>query len=235
MTKVRKQVPALAALVDFWWHGVQRDVQPFNRSPTWRQWVHECVLPLVSWEHHVAHTRCTRRKAKLRQALEGVSATFHTHAITTQLAPRVLEEWKAWAVQRTKAFQRTSSAVEGRNGSLSHMHQNHRGLPRRRYKVWTIVHTFDCRAADGTTPAARFVRRTFPDLFATVFSHIEALPQPRRRTHQGALCHCSHYVSRFKWIPVSISDSVEFFDPLENQRSINSSGMKNPLIFQGVD
>ena len=187
MPKVRRQVPALAALVDFWWHGVQRDLQPFNLSPTWRQWVHECLLPLVYWEQHVAHTRCARRKAKLRQALEGVAATFHTHAITTQLAPRVLEEWKAWAIQRTKAFQRTSSAVEGRNGYLAQMQHNHRGLPKRRYKVWTILHNFDCRALDGTTPASRFFRRTFPDLFETVLSHIEVLPQPRRRKHQIAL------------------------------------------------
>ena len=88
-----------------------------------------------------------------------------------------------------KAFQRTSSAGEGRNGYLSPMHQNHRGLPRRRYKVWTILHNFDCRASDGTTPASRFFRRAFPDLFETVFSHIEALPQPRRRKHQVALSH----------------------------------------------
>lgn len=189
MTKVRKQVPALAALVDFWWQGVQQDVEPFLLSPMWRRWVHECLLPLVSWEHHAAHTRCARRKAKIRQALEAVQATFQTHTITKQLAPQVLEEWKAWAIQRTKAFQRTSSAVEGRNGSLSHMHQNHRGLPRRRDKVWTILHNFDCRAADGTTPASRFFRRTFPDLFETVLSHIEALPQPRRRKHQVALSH----------------------------------------------
>jgi Family of unknown function (DUF6399)/IclR helix-turn-helix domain len=189
MTKVRKQVPALAALVDFWWQGVQRDLEPCFLSPTWRSWVHECLLPLVYWEHHTAHTRCARRKAKLRLALEAVSATFHTHAITKQLAPQVLEEWKAWAVQRTKAFQRTSSAVEGRNGYLSQMQHNHRGLPRRRYKVWTILHNFDCRASDGTTPAARFFRRTFPDLFETVLSHIEALPQPRRRKHDVALSH----------------------------------------------
>jgi len=149
--------------------------------------VHECLLPLVYWEHQAAHTRCARRKAKLRKALESVQATFHTHAITTQLAPRVLEEWKAWALQRTKAFQRTSSAVEGRNGYLSQMQHNHRGLPKRRYKVWTILHNFDCRALDGTTPASRFFRRTFPDLFETVLSHIEALPQPRRRKHQIAL------------------------------------------------
>src|SRR4029450_13675202 len=35
---------------------------------------------------------------------------------------------------RVKAFQRASSAVEGRNGSLSQMHHNHRGLPKQRYK-----------------------------------------------------------------------------------------------------
>jgi len=189
MTKVRKQVPALAALVDCWWQGVQQALEPCLLSPMWKRWVHECLLPLVYWEYHAAHTRCARRKAKLRQTLEAVQATLHTHAITTQLAPRVLEAWKAWATQRTKALQRTSSAVEGRNGSLSQMHQNHRGLPRRRYKVWTIVHNFDCRAADGTTPASRFFRQTFPDCFETVLSHIEALPQPRRRKHQVALCH----------------------------------------------
>ena len=187
MTKVGKQVPALAALVDFWWQGVHQDLEPFLLAPKWRRWVHEGLLPLVYWEHQVAHTRCARRKAKIRQALEAVQASFHTHVITTQLAPWVLEEWKAWAVQRTKAFQRTSSAVAGRNGYLSQMQHNHRGLPRRRYKVWAILHNFDCRALDGTTPASRFFRRAFPDLFETVLSHIEALPQPRRRKHSVAL------------------------------------------------
>jgi len=43
--------------------------------------------------------------------------------------------------------------------------------------------------SDGTTPAARFFRRTFPDLFETVLSRIDALPQARRRKHQVALGH----------------------------------------------
>jgi hypothetical protein len=79
--------------------------------------------------------------------------------------------------------------VEGRNGYLSQMQHNHRGLPTRRCKAWTVLHNFDCRAFDGTTPASRFFRRAFPDLFETVLSHIEALPQPRRRKHQVALNH----------------------------------------------
>jgi hypothetical protein len=189
MQKVRKQIPALAALVDYWWQGVRQDLEPFLLSPLWRQWVHECLLPLVYWEHQIAHTRCPRRKAKMAQALEAVRAAFDTHVITRQLVPRVLADWHAWATDRVNVFRRASSAVEGRNGSLSQMHHNHRGLPKGRYKVWTVLHNFDCRAADGTTPAARFFGRSFPDLFETVLSHIEALPQPRRRKRQIALSH----------------------------------------------
>ena len=125
----------------------------------------------------------------MQEALEAVRSAFERHAITQRLAPQVLAAWTAWATARVKALQRASSAVEGRNGSLSHMHHNHRGLPKQRSKVWTILHHFDGRASDGTTPASRFFRRTFPDLFETVFSHIEALPQPRRRKHQVALSH----------------------------------------------
>ena len=179
--KVRKQVPALAALVDFWWQGVWQDVEPFGLSPLWRQWVQECLLPRVYWEHQVAHTRCARRKAQMGQALEAVRAEFDTHASTRRLDCQVLEHWQVWARLRVQAFARASSAVEGRNGSLSQMHHNHRGLPKRRYKVWTVLHNFDCRAADGTTPAARFFGRSFPDLFERVLSHIDALPRPRQR------------------------------------------------------
>ena len=158
-------------------------------GPRWQQWVHACLLPMVYWDEQVPRTRCRRRKAKMQEALEAVRGAFERHAITQRLAPQVLAAWTAWATDRVKAFQRASSAVEGRNGYLSQMHHNHRGLPKQRYKVWTILHNFDCRASDGTTPASRFFRRTFPDLFETVFSHIEALPQPRKRKHQVALSH----------------------------------------------
>ena len=181
ITKVRKQLPALAALVDCWWEGVRRDVAHAALPPVWGQWAEECLLPLVYWEHQGAHTRCVRRKAKIRQALEARQGTFGRHALTQCLPPQVLQAWQAWATQRVSALQRASAAVEGRNGYLSQMHHNHRGLPKRRYKVWTVLHNFDCRAAAGTTPASRFFRRGFPDLFETVLANIEDLPRPRKR------------------------------------------------------
>jgi Family of unknown function (DUF6399)/IclR helix-turn-helix domain len=187
MTKVRKQVPALAALVDFWWQGVHQDLEPFRLSQRWQQWVHECLLPMVYWATQVPRTRCRRRKAKIQEALDAVRAAFEQHTITQRLAPHVLAEWQAWATDRVKAFQRASSAVEGRNGALAQLHHNQRGLSTQRAKVWTVLHNFDCHAADGTTPAARFFRREFPDLFETVLSHVEDLPRPRQRRQSMAL------------------------------------------------
>jgi hypothetical protein len=192
ITHVRTPVPALAARVDVWWAGVRQALEPAAVSPLWRHWADEGVLPLVSGEPQGAHTRWTRRQATLRQALEARPGACDQQALTPCLPPQALKAWHAGATHRVSALQRPSSAVEGRTGSRSHMHHQHRGLPKRRSKVWTVLQNCACRAADGTTPASRFFQRTFPDLFETVVSHIETLPQPRRRKHQVALRPCSH-------------------------------------------
>ena len=113
--------------------------------------------------------------------------SFPLHPITGQLAPAVRAGWKTWASDHAKAFPRASSAVEGRNGSVSQRHHNQRGLPKSRSKGWLVLHNFDCRASAGTTPASRFFRRDLPNLFETVLSHLEELPRPRRRNQTIAL------------------------------------------------
>lgn len=188
LDKVRKQLSGVAALVDVWWQEVWHDVQSqVSLTPRWRGWVAECVLPLMYWQAQLSRTRCPRRKAKLLEALQAVEQAVETHPLTQQLAPDVLAGWKAWAAEHARGFQRASSAVEGRNGSLSQLHHNQRGLPKHRYKVWTVLHNFDCRASDGTTPASRFFRWEFPDLFETVLSKIDDLPRPRKRHQAMAL------------------------------------------------
>jgi Family of unknown function (DUF6399) len=181
MDKVRKQLAGVSALVDFWWQGVWHDLQQVAMTPRWTRWVEDLLLPLMYWQEQMSRTRCPRRKAKLFQALEAVQAAFNTPPCTEQRAPDVLEAGQGWAAEQAKACQRASSAVEGRNGYLSQMPHQQRGLPKRRSKVWTVRHNFDCHAADGTTPASRFFRRGFPDLFETVLSNVEDLPRSRKR------------------------------------------------------
>ena len=157
------------------------------RTPMGRRWMAAVVLPLMEGQQQAARTRCPRRTAKILQACQALQAQCATHPMPQTLAPEVRAEGQAWAAERAQTFQRASSAVEGRNGYLSQMHHNHRGLPKGRYKVWTVLHNFDGRASDGTTPASRFFRRDFPDLFETVLSQIEELPRSRRRNQTTAL------------------------------------------------
>jgi hypothetical protein len=117
---------------------------------------------------------CSRR---FKRRLSGILAPG-------RCPPELLAGWQSWAGEHARAFQRASSAVEGRNGYLAQMQPNHRGLPTCHYQVWTVWHNFDCRAAAGTTPAARFFRWAFPDLWESVLSQIDALPLPRQR-HQA--------------------------------------------------
>jgi Family of unknown function (DUF6399) len=184
LDKVRTQLPGVSALVDFWWQTVWRDVEHMALPPRWKQWVDELLLPLMYWQGQLRRTRCPRQRGTIAPTLTAIQAAFERHPCTHRLAPKVLAEWKAWAAEHAKAFQRASSAVEGRNGYLSQMQHNHRGLPTRRYQVWTVLHNFDCHARDGTTPASRFFRRGFPDLFESVLSQIDDLPWPRQR-HQA--------------------------------------------------
>jgi hypothetical protein len=189
LDKVRKQLAGIAALVDVWWQTVHQDVTQMAMTPRWTQWADELLLPLMYWQAQLRRTRHQGQKAQIGLVLQAVAEAFEQHPCTRQLNPEVLAGWKAWAAEHAKAFQRASSAVEGRNGYLSQMQHNHRGLPTRRYQVWTALHNFDCRATDGTTPASRFFRRSFPDLFESVLSKIDALPMPRQRRQAIAASH----------------------------------------------
>ena len=181
LDKVRKQLAGVSALVDFWWQTVWHDLEHMAMSPRWTQWVEELLLPLMYWQEQLSRTRCPVQQAQIALVLQAVQDAFERHPCTGHLAPEVLAGWQSWAGEHARAFQRASSAVEGRNGYLSQMQHNHRGLPTRRYKVWTVLHNFDCRAFDGTTPASRFFRREFPDLFESVLSQIDELPLSRQR------------------------------------------------------
>jgi uncharacterized protein DUF6399/IclR-like helix-turn-helix domain-containing protein len=189
LDKVQKQLAGISALVDLWWQTVRQDLTQLAMTPRWTQWAEDVLLSLMYWQEQLRRTRHPVQKAQIALVLQAVEEMFERHPCTRQLKPEVLAGWKAWAAEHAKAFQRASSAVEGRNGYLSQMQHNHRGLPMRRYQVWTALHNFDGRAVDGTTPASRFFRRSFPDLFERVLSQIDELPMPRQRRQALVASH----------------------------------------------
>ena len=189
LDKGRKQLAGIAALVDLGWQMVPQDLTPMAMPPRWPQWADELLVPLMYWHEQLHRTRCPGQKAQIALVLQAVAEAVARHPCTQKLPAEVLAGWKAWAAEHARALQRASSAVAGRNGSRSQLQPNQRGLPARRYPVWTALHNFACRATDGPTPASRCFRRSFPDLFERVLSHIEELPMPRQRRQALAASH----------------------------------------------
>ena len=100
--------------------------------------------------------------------------------LTLSLKEEELRCWIQWGRRMGANYQRTSSAVEGRNGYLAQRHHVSRGLSAQALKVLTILHNFDLQRPDGTTAAQRLFGHPFPDLFESVLSTFTELPMPRR-------------------------------------------------------
>ena len=79
-----------------------------------------------------------------------------------------------------RQFQRSSSAVEGRNGCLSQMYHNGRGLTENRLRALTVIHNYGIKREDGTTAAMRLFDTEFPDLFSWLLGNMGELSLPRK-------------------------------------------------------
>jgi len=187
--KGRPQRAGLAALGDCGWQPVRQALTHRAMTPRWTQGAADVLRPLMDGQAQRRRTRHAGQKAQIALVLQAVEEACARPPCTRQRTSAVLAAGKAWAADHARAFQRASSAVAGRHGSRSQRQHTHRGLPTRRSPGWTVVHTFDGQAADGTTPASRFCRRSCPTLFARVLSQIDALPMPRQRRQAIAASH----------------------------------------------
>ncbi len=70
--------------------------------------------------------------------------------------------------------------MEGRNGYLSQVHHNRRGLSSKRLQVSTVIHNFSLKRSDGTTAAERLFGQKFPVWYEYLVENIGELPQPRK-------------------------------------------------------
>lgn len=75
-------------------------------------------------------------------------------------------------------FQRSSSAIEGRNGQLRLHHHGARQLSEQRLAVLTVLHNFMLRRPDGSTAAQRLFERPHQDLFEFLLDNAPPIPRP---------------------------------------------------------
>ena len=176
----QQQIPSLAQGIHAWWQWVNEALAMKTGDLAVQQWVLTFLLPWVYWQQQADKTRHPDLKREYQQTAQRAYEHLAAQAITQQMGGQQGQQWIEWAQWMCAKYQRTSSAVEGRNGYLSGLHHAGRGLSEQTLKVLTIIHNFDLKRADGTTAAQRLFDHRFPDLFEWVVDYMSELPVARR-------------------------------------------------------
>jgi hypothetical protein len=175
-----RQIQALAQGVHAWWYWVTQALSAETQDPEVQTWVLTVLLPWLYWSQQAHKTRTSYLKHRYQQAASDAFDTMMAAELTLSLQQQELWRWMQWGRRMCANYQRTSSAVEGRNGYLAQRHHVSRGFSAQALTVLTILHNFDLKRLDGTTAAQRLFGHPFPDLFESVLSTFTELPMPRR-------------------------------------------------------
>jgi hypothetical protein len=180
MKTFRNQIQPLAVTVSCWWLWVWETLAKLAVDELTQNWLTMTLLPAVYWHHQMNKTQNRKAKAQYRKAWEQAVANFDSHPFTASLSDGEIQHWLALVDSMARQFHRSSSAVEGRNGCLSQMYHNGRGLSKRRLQSATVIHNYGIKREDGTTAAMRLFGTEFPDLFSWLLEHMGELPLPRK-------------------------------------------------------
>ena len=176
----KTQIKEIAHIVGAWWLWAIESIAEDELEPGMQDWVLYSLLPVLYWHQQMEKAQNRALRRAYRKAWERALAAWQAHPLTIRLAQDQIQHWEAWAAWIVGQFQRASSAVEGRNGWLSQMYHNARGLTPQRLVALTVIHNFELRRSDGTTAAERLFGTPFPDLFEWVLGRMGELPLPRR-------------------------------------------------------
>ncbi|MCP4267106.1 MAG: hypothetical protein GY777_16300 [Candidatus Brocadiaceae bacterium] len=188
-SKVLAQIWPIAKAVQAWIELTRSEIDQLVAeqiiSPSEKLWLVCCVLPFVYWQIQLSRTQAKLQNQDLRihykHRLEVAQQKYEAHDLTRDIPDHRQKELLLLAHQLAITFQRASSQTEGRNGYLSFVNHAHKGFPQNRLKVLTVVHNYDIKRADGSTPAQRLFRRDFPDLFEFLCQNVTGFKEPRSR------------------------------------------------------
>ncbi|NES19438.1 MAG: hypothetical protein F6K41_11030 [Symploca sp. SIO3E6] len=180
LEKFSCQINGIAAGINFWWQLVSSSQVLEELDAVTQNWLVAYLLPEVYWFAQFEKTKNQELRQLYQKAYEKAHQQLLAHSLTLSVSSLELSQWRDWATRMVAKFQRTTSAIEGRNGYLSRLHHSGRGLSPRDLQVLTVIHNFDLKRASGSTAASRFFGQDFPELFPWLISRMGDLPEPRK-------------------------------------------------------
>ncbi len=179
INKARRVLPLMVAAIAFFHHKVRNWVEELGLAENIEQFLIDRWIPGRYLELVASRARDPEQRARLREAAaklmpsaEEIGAMLISLCEEDRLLVASLVE------QCAQLFQRSSSAVEGRNGQLSLFHHGHHRLTKSKLEALTVIHNYLLLRADGTTAAQRFFGHKPHDVFEWLVERMEPPARP---------------------------------------------------------
>ena len=185
--KARKLLPKMVSTIVFVHSAIRAKLFALEISPQLLELVSKRLVPAL----YLAEVARKAQRAERRHLIAKVAAALRLEldALDSpwqKLSRSARDHIMLVALDCAQLFQRSSSAVEGRNSTLDLRHHGHRVLSARKLAAMTVLHNFFITRADSTTAAERFFAQRPRD----IFSHLlKQLPPPRRPAAKRRTLH----------------------------------------------
>ena len=141
--------------IDIWRKNIDSALEFLNLNDTEKQFVKSSLLPYVYLGTQCKKARSSHDKTLYKDLESKVFSIWNASDSDHLSMLKDKDQWLIWARNQIKNFQRTSSAVEGRNGFLAIGYKNKQHLGERNLEALTVIHNFDIRREYHLTPAER--------------------------------------------------------------------------------
>jgi hypothetical protein len=177
MKRVEKEIPAAAQQIDQWWGWVETSLDGLDYTQDFKEWLMIYLLPFVYWSAQIKKTNSKIIRRFYNLSYKKSKSKFESHPLTIRYSSNL--KYMKWAINMVNIFIRSTSAIEGRNGWLSQLHFNGRGLPEKRLISQTALRNYFLKRTDGTTACQRLSGIKPKCLFTYITDNLDELSPPR--------------------------------------------------------
>ena len=181
LEKAQRVAVHMLATVAFFFATVQAKVEALDLEPALERALYQGLIPAIYLDRVAARAGPAERRRRLSETSARLLAPLRDPAHPLQALPAgERQRIEQVAGECADLFQRSSSAVEGRNGRLALYHHGCHRLSDRRLGALTAVHNYFIRRDDGTTAAERFFGRPPEPMFERILARMPLPPRPAR-------------------------------------------------------
>lgn len=180
LDRFERRIDASSRLNDLWNEWATQSVLCKTNCSEIEKWAKEYLLPFFYFKEQL---RKSQREATLKNhyqlLVNKAEELLNAQPLTTEY---LNEDWIDWAQSMVLKYQRTTSAIEGRNARLAQHYFSSRGVRKSHINSLTVIHNYWIKRADGTTAAERLCNYKPPDLFEYILENMPKVATPKKHS-----------------------------------------------------